>query len=219
VVLPAWESRQGPIVGRINADAIESRFWQVVRAGTPASWEKSMKSERGRNLVSYQRILRTVGAYVDEYAGSQISLIETKDSIALRTAQIGNGTLSTLIEFSFEDLVDRSALLTRRRGRGAMSAAKPRRIHSGHLSLETMYQDLLRALGWELDDTSAYNVLVEEVDGTFFVTYVALNSPNDPVWTKRSAKLGIPELETMLKDSRARRQLPPLQRRRIMTAS
>jgi hypothetical protein len=178
-----------------------------------------MKSERGRNLVSYQRILRTVGAYVDEYAASQISLIETKDGIALRTAQIGNGTVPTLIEFSYEDLVDRNALLTRRRGRGSMAAAKPRRMHSGHLSLETMYQDLLRALGWELDDTSAYNVLVEEVDGNFFVTYVALNSPNDPVWTKRSAKLGIPELESMLKDSRARRQLPPLQRRRIMSAS
>jgi hypothetical protein len=178
-----------------------------------------MKSERGRDLVSYQRILRTVGAYLDEYAASQISLIETKDGIALRTAPIGDGTLSTLVEFSYDDLVDRNSLLARRRGRGSMPAAKPRRMHSGHLSFEAMYQDLLRALGWELDDTSAYNVLLEECDGSFFVTYVALNSPSDPVWTKRIARLGIPELESMLKDSRARRQLPPLQRRRIMSAS
>jgi hypothetical protein len=160
-----------------------------------------MKSERGRDLVSYQRMLRTVGAYLDEYAATQISLIETKDGFALRTARPRNGMAPTLLEFAYDDLVDRNSLLTRRRGRGAMAAAQPRRLHSGHLSLDAMYQDLLRALGWELDDSSAYNVLLEEVDGSFFVTYVALHSPNDPVWTKRSARLGIPELESMLKDA------------------
>lgn len=174
-----------------------------------------MKSERGRDVVSYQRILRTVGAYLDEYAASHVSLIETKDGFALRTDPPGNGSVSDVLEFAYQDLVNRNSLLTRRRGRGAMAAARPQYRHSGVKSFEAMYQDLFRALGWELDFSSAYNVLVEEVNGNLLVSYIALNSPNDPVWTKRSATLGVPELDTMLKEAHARRQPPPLQRRRI----
>ena len=177
-----------------------------------------MKSERGRDVVSYQRVLRTVGAYLDEYAKSQVSLLETKDGFALRTNSSGNDSVSDLHEFAYEDLVNRNSLLTRRRGRGAMAAARPQNRHSGVRSLQVMYQDLLRALGWELDSSSAYNVLVEEVNGSLLVSYIALNSPTDPVWSKRSATLGVPELESMLKEAYARRQPPPLQRRRIAPA-
>jgi hypothetical protein len=128
-----------------------------------------MKSERGRDVVSYQRILRTVGAYLDEYAKSHVSLIETKDGFAVRTDTPGNGSVSDVLEFAYDDLVSRNSLLTRRRGRGAMAAARPQRRHSGVRSLEAMYQDLFRALGWELDSSSAYNVLVEEVNGNLLV--------------------------------------------------
>jgi hypothetical protein len=178
-----------------------------------------MKSERGRDVVSYQRVLRTLGAYLDEFAASHVSLIETKDGFAMRTDRPGNGTVSDVLEFAYEELVDRNSLLTRRRGRGAMSAAQPQRLYSGVRSLDAMYQDLFRALGWELDSSSAYNVLVEEVNASLLVSYIALNSPSDPVWTKRSATLGVPELESMLKEAYARRQPPPLQRRRIITAT
>lgn len=176
-----------------------------------------MKSERGRDLVSYQRMLRTVGAYMDEYSASELSLLETRDGFALRTG--GNGAGSNLLEFAYEDLVDRTSLLTRRRGRGAMAAAKPRRLHSGHRSLDAMYQDLLRALGWELDNSSAYNVLLEEVDNSLFVTYISLSGATDAAWKKRSAKLGIEELEIMLRDAHSRRLPPPFQRRRITLAN
>src|SRR5947209_6090129 len=174
-----------------------------------------MKSERGRDVVSYQRVLRTVGAYLDEYAASHVSLIETKDGFAVRTDRPGNGSVSDAVEFAYEDLVNRNSLLTRRRGRGAMAAARPRHLFSGIQSLDAMYQDLLRALGWELDFSSAYNVLVEEVNSNLLVSYIALNSPNDPVWIKRSATLTVPVLETMLKEAYARREPPPLQRRKI----
>lgn len=178
-----------------------------------------MKSERGRNLVSYQRVLRTVGAYLDEFAASHVSVIETRDGIALRTDRPGNGTVSSVLEFQYDDLIDRNSLLTRRRGRGAMAAAKPQRLYSGHHTLDAMYQDLFRALGWELDLSSAYNILVEELNGSLLVSYIALRSPTDPVWMKRSATLGVPELETMLKDAYGRRQPPPLLRRRIVPTS
>lgn len=177
-----------------------------------------MKSERGRDVVSYQRVLRTIGAYLDEYAASHVSMIETKDGFAVRTDRPGNGTVSDAVEFAFEDLVNRNALLTRRRGRGAMAAARPQHLFSGVQSLDAMYQDLFRALGWELDHSSAYNVLIEEVNSKLLVSYIVLNSPSDPVWIKRSATLGVPELETMLKEAHARREPPPLQRRRIVVA-
>jgi hypothetical protein len=156
-----------------------------------------------------------VGAYLDEYAASQISVIETAGGFALRSTLPGSGTVPTLLEFAHQDLAERNTLLARRRGRGAMAAAQLHRLRSDYLSLDAMYQDLLRALGWELDDSSAYNVLLEEVEGGFFVTYVAPNNQQDPVWTKRIARLGIPELESVLKDAHGRRQPPPLQRRRI----
>jgi hypothetical protein len=187
-------------------------YWVISSRG------RSMKSERGREVVSYQRILRSVGAYLDEFAASHVSLMETKDGFALRTDRPGNGSVSNIIEFVYDDLVNRNSLLTRRRGRGAMAAAQPQRLHSGIRSLEAMYQDLFRALGWELDYSSAYNVLVEEVNESLLVSYVALNSPTDPVWIKRSATLGVPELESMLKEAHARRLPPPLQRRRVVTA-
>lgn len=177
-----------------------------------------MKSERGREVVSYQRVLRTVGAYLDEYAASHVSLIETKDGFAVRTDRPGNGSVSDVVEFGYEDLVQRNSLLTRRRGRGAMAAARPQHLTSGVRSLDAMYQDLLRALGWELDSSSAYNVLVEEVNSMLLVSYIVLHSPSDPVWVKRSATLGVPELETMLREAHTRREPPPLQRRRTSAA-
>ena len=174
-----------------------------------------MGLELRRNLVSYQRMLRAVGAYLDEYAASQLSLLEVEEGFAMRIARSGSPLDPTLVNFDFQDLVSRGTLLTRRRGRGGMAAARHRHLYSGHLSLDAMYQDLLRALGWELDESSARNVLVEELESGLFVTYTTLKNSADSVWTKRSARLGISELEEMLRDAYARRQPPPLRRRRV----
>ncbi|HEX6506044.1 MAG TPA: hypothetical protein VF221_00280 [Chloroflexota bacterium] len=176
-----------------------------------------MKSERGRNLVSYQSVLRTVGAYLDEYAASQVTVLETPDSFAIRLKRPGVSGAPTLIELSYDDLVSRTSSLTRRRGRGAMRAASPHVLTHGTSRLETFYQDLFRALGWELDDTSAYNILLEEVNATFLVTYMTLDRDNGYIWRKRNAQLGIGELDTVLKEAQGRRQPPPLQRRKVVT--
>lgn len=174
-----------------------------------------MTIARGSTLSSYQERLRAIGAYLDEYGVSWVSMIEANGGFLLRAPVPASGNPGVLLEFSYEDLADRRALLSRRRGRGVMAAAKPRRLSDQYRAFEAMYQDLFRALGWELDDSSAHNVLLDEVESCFLVTYSARHSPNDSEWSKRSVKLGIPELETMLKDARGRRQLPPLQRRLI----
>lgn len=174
-----------------------------------------MTIARGSTVSSYQERLRAIGAYLDEYGVSQVSVIEANGGFLLRAALPPSGERGALLEFAYEDLADRHALLSRRRGRGVMAAAKPRRLSDRYRALEAMYQDLFRALGWELDDSSAHNLLVDEVGSDFLVTYSARHSSNDSEWSKRSVKLGIPELETMLRDARGRRQLPPLQRRLI----
>jgi hypothetical protein len=176
-----------------------------------------MKSELGRNLVSYQAMLRTVGAYLDEYVASEVSLVETPDSFAIRLSRPHDGT--QLVELHYEDLVDRTSSLSRRRGRGALRTISPHVLTQGLARLEVYYQDLLRALGWELDDSSGYNVLLEEVEGAFLVTYMSLDPNSGYLWRKRSAKLGVPELEVVLKDAYGRRQPPPLQRRRVTSVN
>ncbi len=113
----------------------------------------------------------------------------------------------------YDDLVDRTLVLPRRRGRGPIITTGPAGAHVTPGAPRVPYQEVLRALGWELDDGSAYNVLIEQVNTTYCVSYMALDRSEGFIWRKRGTQLGPSELESVRKDAQSRRQPPPLLRR------
>jgi len=68
------------------------------------------------------------------------------------------------------------------------------------------YQDLFRALGWELDDSDARNVLITEVEDGLLLTFLALRPGSGTQWEKQSANLGGTAMQEILLDARSRRR-------------
>jgi hypothetical protein len=154
-------------------------------------------SEMVGQRVDYQLMLRGTGAYLDRYRASSIAVIEMPDGFALRYQEDGKGWRS--VRLIYEDL---EALQTDMEWR-----RDPRQRSDGQLTEE--YQNLLRALGWELRRQSAKSILVEELDDRLLVTYLGLHPQGHNIWVKHMFFLGAAERETMLRAAGQRRTLGP----------
>jgi hypothetical protein len=145
----------------------------------------------------YQWKLRSLGAYLDERKAYGLSLIESAGGFAVRYFRESNER-----EPNFEQLNDtqlrafQAALVKRRSPSEGSKEEEP---------APGRYQDFLRALGWELDDTTAFNIVLDELEQAFYLTYVSYDPPAGTAWNKRMANLGPGEKHAILRDARGRR--------------
>ena len=72
---------------------------------------------------------------------------------------------------------------------------------------EPGYQDVLRAIGCELDRAEAYSITIDELDQGVFVSYVEPDLEEGYVGTKRMALLGPDEIGAVVEEARTRRGL------------
>lgn len=84
----------------------------------------------GREDTAYQRMLRALGAYLDERAVGDVCAIETPEGFALRFAGEEGSVPLDLVRFDHDAMVTYTKLLERRRleqGSGGREAARSHR--------------------------------------------------------------------------------------------
>lgn len=147
--------------------------------------------------ASYQWQLRALGAFLDAQPAADVSIMEVGDRYAVRYYDARRDHSSPVFVFMDVQQLQRinDALLERReRGASGQHGFEP----------DGRYQDLLRALGWELDDLDANQIVMDERTEGLYVSY-RYTSPDGELFRKRIANLGVPDWEAILHEARSRR--------------
>lgn len=160
-------------------------------------------AEEGRELT-YQWLLRALGAYLDEEPSCRISLAEVPDGFIVRLQRALHKLEPEYEHFKRETLVEQvHELFTRKRPSGA------RTRHQGiWASFPNGHQDFFRALGYELDDSHASNILIDELEDGLVITYNYPDEQNGQSLKKRLVVLGVEEIEVILNAAFERRGKP-----------
>lgn len=159
-------------------------------------------AEAGREHT-YQWLLRSLGAYLDEEPTCRISLAEISDGFLVRLQRSLHKLEPEFDHFKRETLVEQmQALMSRGHGGHARHQGVWSRFPNGH-------QDFFRALGYELDVSRARGILIDELDDGLVLTYSYPDASDPTVWNKRMVVLGVEEIETLLNTAFERRGKPP----------
>lgn len=149
-----------------------------------------------QDRVPYQTTLRVLGSFLDEERARRINLMEVADGFAARYQHDRDNPDSILARFTFPEIskLERD-LAGRRRGRFNRSG-----------STQSAYENILRALGYELDDAGAYSILVDEIDEGMVVTYQYLKPTEGFNARKRMVIMGAEAMQSVLDAAHARRE-------------
>lgn len=152
--------------------------------------------------MSYEHEFRLIGRWMDQRHPDHIQLMETPDGFAALW-QWGHDIRAAISrQFTHDDFISLERQARVVRGQTPHSGARATRsLHAKG------YEDLLRALGHELDAAAAGAVLLEELDNGFLVTYQYRDPRNGPMWRKHMAVLEPEQEQTLLKQAAARRRL------------
>ncbi|MGH2448685.1 MAG: hypothetical protein ACRDFS_08815 [Chloroflexota bacterium] len=159
-------------------------------------------AEKGREHT-YQWLLRALGAYLDEQSSCRISLVEVPEGFVVRLQRNFHQLEPLNYLLRREDLRERLEQLPRSKGpkmpirhQGIWS-----RFPSGH-------QDCFRALGFELDDTGARRILLDELEDQLVLSYQTRDEEREGGWRKQMLVLSEQDVETVLNAAFARRGQP-----------
>jgi hypothetical protein len=167
------------------------------------------KDSRSR---SYQESLRKIGAWLDAAVAFRVNVLEIRNGFAVRYQEAPTDEVVMQRVFTHDDVrslrwgdLGLRRRLLRRFGKGPGLTREP----GG-------YQDLFRALGYQLDEASAWHVMLDEndVEDTLTVTYHLRNPGAGDGWTTQINTLGPAEREATRQAARLRRQGQPLWSRR-----
>jgi hypothetical protein len=134
---------------------------------------------------SYEEVLASLGSYVDQQAGNQIRIVERAASFEL---EYRVGREPDAVEHVYFEV-------------GKNLELRDAPASSGE------YQDLLIALGRELDAVSAQNVAIEDVDQGLVVNYWYEHPTAQYVSQHREFAVGPEERRELLGVQQRRRQL------------
>lgn len=148
-----------------------------------------------RQSRTYQKLLRAIGAFFDAAGAEDVSVMETDAGFVARFYAPDSGLELQSRRFSAEALLGESAAAGRRSDATGESARR-----------EDSYENVLRTLGWELDDVAAATITVDELPSEFYVSWLARNPVEGLVVTKRHATVGMDALTSMLHDAEGRRK-------------
>lgn len=160
-------------------------------------------AEQGQEY-SYQWLLRSLGAYLDEEPSCRISLTEVSDGFTVRLQRSLHKLEPQVEHFKRETLVEQLQELFQRQTKPVGHAR-----HQGVWSaFPNGHQDFFRALGFELDEASAQGILVDELEDGVVITYSYPDPHDASAWKKRMVVLGTSEIEAILNAAFERRKKP-----------
>lgn len=151
------------------------------------------------NRKSYQRLLRALGFYLDGEEPRRFTVTELQDRFTVVLERVDGALASE--QHTFQSLDEEAEQLVERRKR----RGTPRTITWPLAG--TTREDFLRALGFELDDEQARNILLDELDDGLLLTYSYLDPSKGYVWQKRLLVLREPEIKEILRTALSRRAL------------
>lgn len=153
--------------------------------------------------LSYQRMLRAIGAKLDEERPARFTILEVPGGFTVAWERRDPAPVLEEVHFSQATLLEKAAQLMR----GRQSASRER---SDHGPIADRREDTLRALGFEFDDSLAHGVLVCEDDAGLLVTYSYVDPTHGYAWRKHMVRLDAADIEQILAaahDRRRRRKL------------
>jgi hypothetical protein len=149
--------------------------------------------------LSYQRLLRALGGYLDSEPPDRFRLMEVLDGFTLILEHGRMKPTLQLVHFERSVLAEQAEQLVRgRRVFSKGSTSKWEFCHSG-------YQDFLRALGYELDDSEAREISIDEIDDGLLVTYSYLDPTQGYSWRKQLNTLRLADIGEILKAAKNRK--------------
>lgn len=157
-----------------------------------------MGFQSGQTL-SYQRMLRALGSYLDEERPKRITLIEVPDGFTLLTERNPDDPKLEERHFTRAELAKRSEQLMR-------AHHAQRDVRNAWRLSPSGYEDFLRALGFELDDAQAHAILLDELDDELLVTYSYLDPSQGYSWRKHMVTIGGDEASQVLHAAYNRKQ-------------
>ncbi len=149
---------------------------------------------------SYQRVLRVLGAFLDQEVHGRFRLIEGVDEMHLLIERGGTAPQVQVEAFPIGLLGSHAEQMVRgkkvfRPGDGA------------NWALSTAnHEDVLRAIGYELDDASARNLALEESTDSLLLSYSHIDAAQGYVYKKNFKVLSGRDIQAMLDAAYARRQ-------------
>ncbi len=161
-----------------------------------------------QNSLSYEPLLRAVGAILDERSPARFSLLETPGAFTLLLQRWNGEPPLDSVHLDHVGLLEQAEQLVRRR-------QPPLRHRRNTWALaDGRYEDALRSLGFELDDSRAHSILLNELGNGLLVTYNYADPAHGYSWRKEMVRLGRAEVEQMVTAAHGRRQ-----RRRLLRFS
>jgi hypothetical protein len=138
-----------------------------------------------------------------------VTLVEVPDGFTIRYQERADGLEIAAASFARRDLVSRDIQQEQLRlqmqdqdeesRRSALDALPPPQVPGG-------YQDFLRALGYELDQSPIYYIALDEAEESTIITYLHLDPRHDFLPHKKMVVLSPEDKEALLQDAYARRQ-------------
>ncbi|HEX8918368.1 MAG TPA: hypothetical protein VF898_07685 [Chloroflexota bacterium] len=149
--------------------------------------------------MNYQNALRAIGEWIDARHPRSIRIIELPDGYSLQW-QWPNAP--TMYQRNF--LLDELVALQRR------SHRQPPSFDStglnGSLDYQATNRNVLRAIGYEMDQVNARQLLVEQVDDSYLITYEYQNVREGTSWRKYMSVMTAQQRHNLLIEARGRRQ-------------
>ena len=151
-----------------------------------------------RERVPYQATLRAIGARLDGMRVCRINLLEVADGFMIRYQESQDDSQLSLLHCEHRELLSLSTELEHKRKRKGFSFSQKE-------SSVGTYENVLRALGFELDQAEAYSLLIDELDDGMVVTYQYLRPSEDFQARKRMVILGAEAMAAVIEDAKSRR--------------
>lgn len=156
---------------------------------------------------SYQHALRAIGIYLDQEQPRRFTLIEATGGYTLILQHGEDPPELHEANFSSSDIDKMNRQFMRgRRVMGNKYSASWRLVASGR-------QDFLRALGFELDDSHARSLALDELDDGILVTYSYIDPSQGFQWRKQMSSLQTEQMREMVRLAHKRRHRRRLLRR------
>lgn len=178
-------------------------MFQVIRSVTDVQEPKPEQAPEPIPVYrpTYQNRLRLVGRHLDQSDFRASVILEVPGGILVRSRRPATGE-DELLEFpedTFKTLHEEAV-----RARGTRGANQ---LRLKSVIAPTGYEDLLRALGYRLDQAVARAVLIAECQESIFVRgqYVANNSMRT-AYTDFNEVLTLEDIDDMLNEAHSRRQ-------------
>jgi hypothetical protein len=163
--------------------------------------EKPMSTLPPNRYDTYQWLLRAVGSYLDEEPSCRISLAEVSDGFIVRIQRALHKMEPQVEHFKRENLEEQLERL--------FSSRKPTKQahHQGiWANFPNGHADFFRALGYELDQAKASNIVLDELEDGLVLTYTFPVNEDGSQWQKRLVRLGLDEIEAILNAAFERRK-------------